>query len=481
MTQQERADLDSLLATATNEHEIKRCIASPEYFIESYCQIFDSVVAEWIPFHLWDSQKQVISAIHQHQLTVILKPRQIGISWLSLAYGLWQMIFKPISVFLIFSLREDESIYLAGEERLWGMYNRLPQWIKDYASGVKFDAKTLRQLGNDSSVRAFPTGRGDSYTATFALIDEADLIPDLDKMLSAIKPTIAAGGKLVMVSRVNKRTPVTAFKKIYRNARLGYNSYFPVFLGWNAHPNRDQAWYDKMTRDAVSPDEVYEQYPATEEEALAPGYAGIVYPKFSMTENVTSDADYDPHYPIFFSVDDGYSDQRVIGLWQVRFAQGKPDRVCLFNEVVHTQKLAIESLRQALEYAHIAFDKELDKLTTEDLQIAIAKASHLDFMYYDPSAVSFSAEAQNIGLATWAAYNKVDEGIKTVRRFVLDANGERRLLIHPRCENTILAMQNYSIKEKSTDGNDPKPVHDIFSHSADMIRYFIATRYLTND
>ncbi|MEK7874032.1 MAG: CoA transferase, partial [Chloroflexota bacterium] len=47
-----------------------------------------------------------------------LKARQLGMTWLCLAYGLWQMMFKPIAKPLVFSRTEDDAMYLLGVERL---------------------------------------------------------------------------------------------------------------------------------------------------------------------------------------------------------------------------------------------------------------------------------------------------------------------------------------------------------------------------
>jgi len=56
------------------------------------------------------------------------------------------------------------------------------------------DAARTWALANGSVARAFPTNAGDSYTATLAIVDEADLVPDLDRLMRSVKPTIDAGG-----------------------------------------------------------------------------------------------------------------------------------------------------------------------------------------------------------------------------------------------------------------------------------------------
>lgn len=457
-----------------NREEWLRCKDDPAYFITTYCKIQDSVTRNWIDFDLWPAQVEALLALDLYQLIAWLKSRQVGASWVVLAYGLWDMIFHAIATVLIFSRRETEAKYLLSEFRLRGMFHQLPEWMKPM---VTRNDTNLFALSNGSTARAFPTGVGDSYTATVAIIDEADLVPDLDVMLASIKPTIDAGGKLFLVGRVNKREPNSAFKQIYRRAKLGQNAYHALFLGWDSHPNRDQAWYEQQKRDLLTQDDLWEQYPETDEQALARGHVGRVYPLFD-SRNITKDAEYPGgDTRILFSCDDGYTDRRAIGLWWIGYAQGKPDRICLFDEVVETEELHLASLRRALIKAGVPLD---ENETFEQIAVILnqEKYRYLDLAYYDPSAAAAKAEAEMAGISVWGAFNGVAEGIKVVRRMICDGNQERRMLVHPRCVYTIESLSNYSTKEESTTGDDPKPIHDIYSHCADMVRYLIATRFM---
>lgn len=252
--------------------EFLRCASSPSYFVNNYCQILDPVTKAWIPFRLWGFQEEVLLAFHLYQLVVVLKARQLGLSWLALAYVLWGMLFDPIATVLLFSRREDESTALLGDSRLRGMYDHLPDWLK--VESQDRDNVKYWGLSNESSARAFPTTAGDSYSATHVIVDEADLIPDLNKLMGRIKPTIDAGGKLFLISRVDKDAPGSEFKKIFQGAVAGVNGWHDIFLAWNARPDRDQAWYERIKADILertgSEDDLKEQYPASPEEALDP-------------------------------------------------------------------------------------------------------------------------------------------------------------------------------------------------------------------
>jgi hypothetical protein len=152
------------------------------------------------------------------------------------------------------------------------MHQRLPAWLR--ARRVVTDNDHEWALESGSRALAFPTTAGDSYTATLAIVDEADLVPDLDGLLRAVKPTIDARGRLLLISRADKSKPESSFKRIYQGAVAGDSDWSSIFLPWHARPDRDVAWYDRQKRDSLARtgalDDLFEQYPATDAEALAP-------------------------------------------------------------------------------------------------------------------------------------------------------------------------------------------------------------------
>ena len=261
-----------ILYTATHEEaELLICGADYQYFITEYCQIYDPQALDWIAFELWPEQIEALHMVMNNQFTIALKARQLGLTWLALAIALWLMLFRPIATILLFSKRDDESTYLLGEERLRGMYQRLPTWMQ--CESVTTDAATHWALSNGSTAYSFPTTGGDGYTASFVLVDEADLVPDFNKLMRAVRPTIDAGGKLFLVSRADKSKPQSEFKRIYVAAKQGKNNWAHIFLPWYIRPERTQAWYDAIKADLYeqtgADDDLHEQYPATDIEALA--------------------------------------------------------------------------------------------------------------------------------------------------------------------------------------------------------------------
>src|SRR5580658_8124088 len=98
------------------------------------------------------------------------------------------MLFKRRSQIGLWSLREKEASELL-KVRLVGMYEHLPDWMRLGGTGVKRQNDLELSLKNGSRAVAFPANRADSYQFSLAIIDEADLIPNLDTLLGKVGPT----------------------------------------------------------------------------------------------------------------------------------------------------------------------------------------------------------------------------------------------------------------------------------------------------
>lgn len=241
---------------------------SPEYFISRFIRIESPERQGWEPFDLWPAQRETLTTLRTQRQVVVLKARQLGLTWLCLSWALWLMLFEPPAVVLLFSLREVEAKVLA--ERLRAMHDHLPLWMQSRRTIV--DSATRWELANGSRALAFSTRGGRSYTATLAIVDEADFVPHLEDFLNAVKPTIDAGGRLVLISTADKARPLSAFKRIFRAAWTGAGDYTGVFLPWRARPERDEAWYARIKAEMYaqrgSDDDLFQEYPSTPEEAL---------------------------------------------------------------------------------------------------------------------------------------------------------------------------------------------------------------------
>lgn len=246
------------------------CRASVIYFLDRYGWVFNVHEEAWVPFRMWPAQKWALAQVHVRRLCVVLKARQLGFTWLMLGFALWLMLFHSAAVIGIFSRTEEDSQDLL-DFRLKGMYDRLPGWMQ--ARAVEADNKSRWELSNGSMAMAFATTGGRQYTFSLLLVDEADFQPDLPSLMTATKPTIDAGGRMVLLSTVDKGKPESRFKSVYRAGKTGANEWLALFLPYWARPGRSTAWYEGQKRDVLantgSLDDLHQEYPATDTEALA--------------------------------------------------------------------------------------------------------------------------------------------------------------------------------------------------------------------
>jgi hypothetical protein len=245
--------------------EIAKCSVSTNYYIQTYCQIYDATSETWLPFHLWPAQQELLTTIPRHNQHIWLKARQIGLTWLSIAYALWLIRFGDETTVNLFSRRDDEASELMW--RLQEMHSHTPEWLQ---AQVQIKSTSKFKLKNRGRAHSFPTTKnsGRSYTSTLAIIDEADYIPFLGSLLNAIKPTVDAGGKLIILSSADKSAPNSKFKKIYKEAMTQKNNYTPAFYSWRARPDRDEKWFTRQTADYTI-DDLWQEYPETDTQALA--------------------------------------------------------------------------------------------------------------------------------------------------------------------------------------------------------------------
>jgi hypothetical protein len=251
-----------------HDAEFARCKDDVAYFIHNYLVIDDTQgdSVGSMPFHLWPDQVTALGVLATERLVIFLKARQLGISWLCLAYALWLALFHPGKLVLLFSQGELE----AGEmlRRYKAMYDRLPGWMLRRLPARTIDNTTTQGWANGSRCKCLPATQkaGRSFTASLAILDEAAHQQWGGKLYAAMKPTIDAGGKLFVVSSANGADGF--FDKLWKKAESGVSTFRAIFLPWWSRPGRDQAWYDAQVADSTDPDLIKQEYPNTSIEAF---------------------------------------------------------------------------------------------------------------------------------------------------------------------------------------------------------------------
>lgn len=209
---------------------------------------------------------------------LILKARQLGVTWVAVALGLWYIVCRPGSNVLAHSQGLDESKLLI--QRAWLMLQSLPPELR---AGFKVISPLRAEIPSEQIILQFPDGRlstfkalpdtakaGHSETITLEIMDEVARMDYGRYIYTAVNPAVARGGRLIMVSTANGVS----------NPETGEGSFFhylwakrkqlrlsAAFLPWNLHPERDEEWYDTEAM-ALPHMERNQMYPLTPEDAF---------------------------------------------------------------------------------------------------------------------------------------------------------------------------------------------------------------------
>lgn len=244
------------------KNEIAYCVSDPVYFVQNYVHIEDKDSEEIIvPFDMWDAQKEALQSIHDHRLNIILKARQLGITWLSLGYAAW-MLIQPGKTVVAMSRTENEAKELT--RRLDMIVSNMPELILSHTASSQV-VSVQHENGLTSTFQAFPAAAGAarSFTANLVILDEWAFQQFARDIWKSAYPTInrPTGGKVIGLSTIKRGT---LFEDLWREQDNGFNH---IFIPWYADPRRTHDWYE-ATRKAIGEDGIMAEYPATPEEAL---------------------------------------------------------------------------------------------------------------------------------------------------------------------------------------------------------------------
>jgi len=219
--------------------EYKKCMDSPQYFVESYIMIV-SLDEGLVPFKLYDFQKDMIGTFHNNRFTICKLPRQSGKSTTIIAYLLHYVLFNPSVNVAILANKAATARDLLG--RLQLAYEHLPKWLQQ---GVMSWNKGSLELENGSKILASSTSasavRGGSYNIIF--LDEFAYVPAnvAEQFFSSVYPTISSG-KTTKVMIVSTPHGMNMFYKLWTDAEEGRNTYVPIEVHWSEVPGRDDKW-----------------------------------------------------------------------------------------------------------------------------------------------------------------------------------------------------------------------------------------------
>lgn len=275
--------LDRDLDLAFEARERLRVAASPVYFTSQYGSI-EPEEGVSIPFDLWPEQVEALEVMAAELRVIVLKARQLGLTWLALHLAIWLMAFNPetprIRVLVLSKIGSDADELI---ERARKLTERLPLFLRPRETWKFRDSNSRFVLNTGSQMRSLmgTVAAARSFTAGFAILDEFGFYrhQQAQGVWTAVNPTLGERGKACVISTGNGEAgDGAAFAKLWRSAKAE-GTMVPVFLPDTANPERRaEGWRDRKRREFLTDEDFLAEHPLTEEDAFAGTGAFKVYP-----------------------------------------------------------------------------------------------------------------------------------------------------------------------------------------------------------
>jgi len=465
-------DIDVVAFKRAQEVARRKAVAkrSCAAFIDLCVKIedLDSPSAE-TRFEMWQAQRDVLDEFEREKLNIVLKARQLGLTWLALSYVLWKMIFNVGFTVVGLSRGEDEAKEMV--RRLKFMLERAPKWLirfhkdaPDDWDGPVWEDQTLNMkihhpTGAPSRFLADAANKdsGRSFTANVVIIDEWAIQPWAYDIWQAAYPVVnrPTGGKVIGISTAK---PGTLFHDIWKTAPG--NGFNRIFLPWSSDPRRTQEWYEATKR--ALPRTYRAEYPSTAVEAFSVGVDRF-FTNFDGAVHVYdhNEIDIPDDWYRFAMMDWGYSSPFCVLYGAVDY----DGRIWIYRELYDKQMTA----SQVAEWM-LAVEQEAGDV------IAYRVGDHI-WDKRGSSAPSIGEEFAKYGIV-WdrADKNRIQGWNQVHLRLEPMSEGEfPGLMIAKHCESLINQMVDLLQAKTNPEDVDTK----MEDHAADALRYGCMSRPLT--
>jgi hypothetical protein len=223
------------------------------------------LVGEPVPFILWPHQREILAAAMRRRRVIVLKARQLGVTWVMALYALWYVFSHQNAEVVIVSIGEREARKVG--RRIQWLYDNLPEPVRAAfpAPSPTLERFTVRHEGGDSLITSLPSsstaGRGE--TTNVLLLDEGAHWEDGASRLASLLPSAEDIGQTIFASTANGLGE--PFQETWEGAPE--NDYFKVFANATSRPDRDAAWV-RRARTRVPDGKGVQEYPMTPAEAF---------------------------------------------------------------------------------------------------------------------------------------------------------------------------------------------------------------------
>lgn len=224
----------------------------PVEFIESFCMTFDPRNPErglpaTVPFLLFPKQVEFIEWLQGHWKGrndgLAEKSRDMGVSWLCVAFSVWMWTFHSGTVFGFGSRKESYVDDLNNPNALFWKIRMLIEYLPPEFKPNKFDLKThapYMKIINPENGSVIVGEAGDNIgrggRTSIYVVDEAAFLERADAVDAALSQTSNC--------KIHVSTPNGAGNAFYQKRHGGKMDVFT--FDWRDDPRKDDAWYAKQ-------------------------------------------------------------------------------------------------------------------------------------------------------------------------------------------------------------------------------------------
>lgn len=476
---------------------------NPEAFIDAECMTFNpDHDPALMPFHLYDYQRQTLDDIYQsyreESSLLIEKSRQMGISWLMMAFFLWALIYDPDFSGIALSYKENlvddggsESTLKSLFGRLRFMYVNLRPALQGNLSFKHLHVWNRRTHAYLIGENAHPNaGRGGSYK--IGLWDETAAGAKTEETFMAFYQATRC--------RIYNSTP-RGMGNLFARLRFSPEATVRIMsLHWRQHPERGEGavrmkdgrwsspWYEQQCRD-MTPQQIAQELDIDYETSVE----GRVYDKFRTAFHVLDEPiEFVENRPTVIAWDLGVADQ-TFGVVMQKDAEGvigvideivsQDEEIRFYIDIlcgvappelqwIHGDRLAafrrfLQNARQRnySRYVQVAGPDSGNRTITSKRSV---RQQFLQAGQLGVKNGKQDRRYRNMQMISLTGYRIMDR-IVAVRK-VMDPT-HCRFYVSKTCPMTAEALSNYAWQQTSEGFNRETPSHDQFSHGADAVGY----------
>ena len=453
------ADVDSLTRHLYNcKESFPHFLRTEVKTIDPQARIYERSVPEW-PY-LFDTAQQ----FQDFDRNIILKSRQLMLTWEVSAFAVWQAIFHPPSLGLIISKGGRYS-------RETG--DRANYIIKHLSFSNQITVKTNAQYNEysfpgiaENKFQCLPADEDvvRTFSPSYIILDEAAYFPYPGRLLDAVGPLLEAGVKFIILSTPNGHDVI--FYPMWTNPMSDINK---IELWWYQRPDHGDDWWEALQkRPGMTAEKIAREYG----HSFKTPAGKPVYEIWNSRQAQKCFDLYSKNKPIIRGFDRGFDDPAIV------FAQVNDDDQLM---ILHSEK-----------GNHIAREKWLKHC--EDLTKSLFPEHHAGYIDYgaaDFSKPESEGESWRKVMKNYGIHLKdkqkddIDRRLTAVRtKMQLRQDGKFGIIVDPdhcddsktsddiekRCQFLLEGLQGaYCYPDKPDYQGKLKPLKNQYSHEADCV------------